>query len=148
MGGFRFYRCVITSYSIHYTKLYDAFPIAPVYERLASELEQHKLIAVQRLENLGEGQPHPCFCVTTVGLWKQIGGTWKKGYQWINAMGNPDTDVGGKLLGLLTKYQIPWLPLHRSNTFNLNTILFGVYGDMVYHHGAGFRGGGCRIIFV
>jgi hypothetical protein len=28
----------------------------------------------------------------------------------------------------------------RSNRTNLDPVLFGVYGDTVYHHGAGFRG--------
>jgi hypothetical protein len=43
-------------------------------------------------------QPHPSFCVTTVGLWKEIGGDWQTGYTWRNALGDEVTDVGGSLL--------------------------------------------------
>jgi hypothetical protein len=124
----------------------DAFPVVELTS-LADKLERHQLIAVQRLENLGEQQPHPSFCMTTVGFWKEHKCTWAKGYKWINAMGNPETDAGGELYGILQKAKIPWLPLLRSNKKNLNPVFFGIYGDTVYHHGAGFRGGGCRIIW-
>ncbi len=125
----------------------DAFPIAAVSEVLSEQIREHHLVAIQRLEDLGEKQPHPSFCATTVGFWKDIRGTWAKGYKWINAMGNPETDVGGALLGLLEQRHVSWLPLHRTNTVNINPVFFGIYGDVVYHHGAGFRGGGCRIIW-
>jgi len=32
-----------------------------------------------------------------------------------------------------------WYPLLRSNGRNLHPIWFGIYGDIIYHHGAGFR---------
>lgn len=122
----------------------DAFPLKPVHQTLASLVEKHQLVAVQRRENLGEQQPHPCFCVTTVGLWKTIAGTWAKGHQWINAMGYPDTDVGGELMGILERARINWQPLHRTNAVNRHPVFFGIYGDLVYHHGAGFRNGASR----
>jgi hypothetical protein len=46
----------------------DAFPVGPVERLLGDLLRTHRLIAVQRYENNGEVQPHPSFCVTTVGL--------------------------------------------------------------------------------
>jgi hypothetical protein len=49
--------------------------------------------------------------------------------------------VGGNLLRRLQLTQTPWVELHRSNRTNLDPIYFGVYHDIVYHHGAGFRGG-------
>jgi hypothetical protein len=122
----------------------DAFPIAPLEPLIRARLGRHRLIAVQRHENLGDLQPHPSFCITTVGFWQDIGGDWKPGHQWRDVHGKLLTDVGGNLLGLLEQAGVDWYPLLRVNTRNLDPILFGLYGDselgaMVYHHGAGFR---------
>jgi len=117
----------------------DAFPIGDLAPLLAEKLASHPLAAVQRLENNGDRQPHPCFCVTTVGFWKSIGGDWKEGFSWNDRAGKPVTDVGGNLLGILEQRKIEWAPLVRSNRRNLHPLLFGIYGGTIYHHGAGFR---------
>jgi hypothetical protein len=117
----------------------DAFPIADLGPLLEGKLAAHPLVAVQRLENNGDRQPHPCFCVTTVGFWASIGGDWNPGYTWADRSGKAVTDVGGNLLGILEKGNIGWCPLLRSNRTNLHPLWFGVYGGAVYHHGAGFR---------
>ena len=117
----------------------DAFPIERLFPKLENLLEIHPLVAVQRLENHGDLQPHPCFAATTAGFWKKVQGTWQRGYRWPNAEGEWITDVGGNLLGKLEEGSIDWLPLHRTNTFNLHPVMFGIYGGLVYHHGAGFR---------
>jgi hypothetical protein len=115
----------------------DAFPIAPFGPEL---LAGTPLAAVRRDENLGDPQPHPCFCVTTVGFWNDIGGDWRPGYTWTNALGYRTTDVGGNLLGILRDANITWRPLLRTNQVDLHHLWFAIYGDVVYHHGAGFRG--------
>ncbi|MEM0955684.1 MAG: hypothetical protein AAGI24_16200 [Pseudomonadota bacterium] len=122
----------------------DAFPIANL-DASFSSLERYPLIAARRFENNGDLQPHPCFCVTTVGFWKQIAGDWCGGGYWNNLQGQPVTDVGGRLLETLEKNGIDWLALDRSNPRNLHPLWFGVYGDQVYHHGAGFRDKLCRL---
>lgn len=114
----------------------DAFPIAPIGPDL---LEGHRLAAIRRDENAGDRQPHPSFCLTTVGFWFDIGGDWRRGYKWTASTGDRVTDVGGNLLGILAEAKIPWRPLLRSNRVDLHPLLFGVYGDVAYHHGAGFR---------
>lgn len=114
----------------------DAFPVAPIGAGLLSE---HPLAAVRRDELMNDCQPHPCFCVTTVGLWDQIKGDWREGHAWPTAGGGTATDVGGNLLGILEREQISWRPLLRSNRTNLDDLWFGIYADVVYHHGAGFR---------
>jgi hypothetical protein len=114
----------------------DAFPIAPVRSSL---LDGKNLAAVRRDENGLDPQPHPCFCLTTVGFWFEIEGDWRPGYSWTNAAGLPVTDVGGNLLGQVTERGIPWTPLLRTNRVDLDPLWFGIYGDVVYHHGAGFR---------
>ena len=114
----------------------DAFPIAPIGPEL---LDTAPLAAVRRDENLRDCQPHPCFCITTVGFWNAIGGDWRPGHTWPIEGGGRVTDVGGNLLGILEAGNIEWRPLLRSNKVNLDPLFFGIYGDTVYHHGAGFR---------
>jgi hypothetical protein len=117
----------------------DAFPIGDVISFARKKLEKEPLVAVQRLENDGDLQPHPCFCVATVGFWKRIGGDWKSGYKWDNSQGKPVTDVGGNLLGLLRREKVDWHPMLRSNRINLHPLWFGIYEGLIYHHGAAFR---------
>jgi hypothetical protein len=122
----------------------DAFPIAPLDAFLEQTLARTPLVAVRRDENLDDEQPHPSFCVTTVGFWTDLRGDWNPGYTWKNAAGKDVTDAGGNLLGLLRERGDEWQPLLRTNRANLRPLWFGVYGDLAYHHGAGFRGGLCR----
>jgi hypothetical protein len=117
----------------------DAFPIDDIVPLVREKLEIHPLVAVQRFENNGDRQPHPCFCATTVGFWNSIGGDWAEGHSWADSDGRPTTDVGGNLLGILETRGIEWCPLHRTNRRNLHPLWFGIYGNAVYHHGAGFR---------
>ena len=124
----------------------DAFPItdwvAPVREWLSTV----PLVAVRRDENLGDPQPHPCFTVTTAGFWKEFEGDWAWGGKpWINTAGYERRDVGGRVLTKLEERGIDWHPLLRSNTRNLHPIFFGIYGDLVYHHGSGFRAPGTTV---
>jgi hypothetical protein len=118
----------------------DAFPVAPLDEWLETTLTRYPLAAVRRDENRGDRQPHPCFCVTTVGFWNEIGGDWRPGDRaWPDTDGHPVIDVGGTLYWTLEDRGIEWLPLLRSNAVDLHPVFFAVYGGVVYHHGAGFR---------
>jgi hypothetical protein len=127
----------------------DAFPIADVGPLLEQTLAEVPLIAVQRAENLGDLQPHPCFCVTTVRTWLAVRGDWGPAATWAVSDGSARfdtvTDVGGNLMRRLEVTGTEWRPLLRSNATNLHPLFFGIYGDLVYHHGAGFRAGGTRI---
>ena len=121
----------------------DAFPLrdlAPLIELL----HDVPLVAVRRDENLGDPQPHPSFCLTTVAFWHGIGGDWRAGYKWVNAAGDTVSDTGGNLLGALVARNETWRPLIRLNRHELHPLWFGVYGDaelgpVAYHHGDGFR---------
>lgn len=117
----------------------DAFPIVELSEPMRRIVSRWPLAAIRRDENLLDRQPHPCFCVTTVGFWKEIGGDWHGGYSWKNALGEEMTDVGGNLLGNLEQRGIEWKPLLRSNERDLHPVMFGIYEGLIYHHGAGFR---------
>lgn len=115
----------------------DAFPIADYVPFTARMVKKYKLAAIRRDENVGDVNPHPSFCATTAGFWKEIGGDWRIGYAWKNGDNAFVSDTGGNLLGKLKGYR--WYPLRRSNKVNLHPLWFGVYDDIVYHHGAGFR---------
>jgi hypothetical protein len=119
----------------------DAFPIGDLGAYLDRRLDTHPLVAVQRLENLGDCQPHPCFAATTVGLWQRIRGDWTEGFSWNTSDGHRKTDVGGNLLRILRDQGVDWLPMRRSNGSNPHPLLFAIYDNIVYHHGAGFRSG-------
>jgi hypothetical protein len=117
----------------------DAFPIADPMPLIAEGLAKAPLLAVRRPENAGDPQPHPCFCVTTVRAWRELNGDWSQGYRWVNAEGRSVSDVGGNLLRQLELTNTPWVSVLRTNRKELDPVFFGVYGDAIYHHGAGFR---------
>jgi len=117
----------------------DAFPVRPLVPWIDDVLSRHPLAAVRRDENLVDRQPHPSFCAVRVREWERLHGDWSPGYSWASAQGKPTTDVGGTLLRALERSGENWTPLLRSNRVNLHPLWFGVYGQIVYHHGAGFR---------
>ena len=117
----------------------DAFPIADLDRLIEQELPRHELIAIKR-EEASDVQPHPSFCLTTVGFWRRLGGDWRKGrHHWVNAVGREVSDVGARVLKAVDEQGVAWAPLLRSNKENPHPLFFGVYDDLVYHHGAGFR---------
>lgn len=119
----------------------DAFPVKPLDDFICDKLKKYPIVAVQRLDNDGDIQPHPCFCVTTVGFWKKIKGDWKAGSTpCFNINGNGIRDVGCILHHKITKEGVSWHKMHRSNKKKyINQVAFGVYDELIYHHGAGFR---------
>lgn len=117
----------------------DAFPVADLGAGLDRMLSAHPLAAIRRPENCGDTFPHPSFCATTPRFWQETGATWVAGYRVQDCRGELVTDTGANLLKLLEDRQVDWLPLARTNARNLHPVLFGVYEDLIYHHGAGFR---------
>jgi hypothetical protein len=119
----------------------DAFPVSDPMPLIEESLARAPLLAVRRAENVNEPQPHPCFCVTTVKAWRELHGDWTSGPKWVGARGKLGGDVGGNLLRRLELTDTPWVEVLRSNSKNPDPLYFGIYGDVLYHHGAGFRGG-------
>lgn len=117
----------------------DAFPINSIEDHFISKIKNYKLVAIQRLENNGDIQPHPSFCATQVGFWKEIKGTWHKGYKWKDNQGDLVTDVGGNLLKILQDKHIDWYKMLRSNRKDIHPLAFGIYDNLIYHHALGFR---------
>jgi hypothetical protein len=114
----------------------DAFPVADVASAVRPHLESNALVAVQRLENHGDDQPHPCFCVVPVHVWSSLPGDWSAGHP----IREGRSDVGGNLAWLLARRGLRWHPLLRTHSVTDHPLLFAVYDRLVYHHGAGFRG--------
>lgn len=123
----------------------DAFPIGDIQEYVAEKLQSAPLVAIQRLENEGDPQPHPSFCATTVGFWQEIEGDWGQGPQWLRNDGKLRTDTGGLLWAKLNEKGISWPAMLRSNREDLHPLWFGVYHDLIYHHGAAFRTPFCMV---
>lgn len=119
----------------------DAFPIADPMPLIDDALARAPLVAVRRAENVNEPQPHPCFCVTSIGTWRRLAGDWTAGPTWAGAQGGRTTDVGGNLLRRLELSRTPWIDVLRSNRRDVDPLYFAIYGDVIYHHGAGFRTG-------
>ncbi|MEM1111631.1 MAG: hypothetical protein AAGI11_06965 [Pseudomonadota bacterium] len=117
----------------------DAFPIAELCSFARERLRDYPLIAVRRDENSGDFQPHPSFCMTTLKFWRSIGGDWNKGFHWRTRDGRWRTDVGARLYEQLYNGGHDWYALQRSNRVDLHPLYFGLYDDVIYHHGAGFR---------
>jgi hypothetical protein len=113
----------------------DAFPIRALTPFIVEVLQEVPLAAICREEN-DEEYPHPSFCVTTVGFWKEVAGTWEVS----SDPGAPTNELGGgRLRDLLRDRGVQWRRLLRSNAFDPHPVLFGIYEDLIYHHGAGFR---------
>ncbi len=49
------------------------------------------------------------------------------------------SDAGGNLLKILSDKKIFWGKIHRTINNPFHPVFFGIYGDVIYHHGAGFR---------
>lgn len=103
----------------------DAWPIKPVGEFIKESLKKFPVGGVVRLEN-GERYPHPCFTFTTVGYWRSAGLSWSK------------RDIN-QIFRVLESRKEGWVKIKRSDGLSDHPVFFSVYGDMVYHHGAGFR---------
>jgi hypothetical protein len=116
----------------------DAFPVQPLQPWLDETLDNHPLVAIQRLENCDDTRAHPSFCATTARFWKELGCDWTPS-EWVSSSGTEFLDAGGHLDQVLQANGVQWMPLRRTNTRDLHPLWFAIYGHRVYHHGAGFR---------
>jgi hypothetical protein len=114
----------------------DAFPVTDPMPVLQRALAQAPLVAVRRAENDGDPQPHPCFCVTTVGAWKRLAGDWCDGHPFTAPGLGRVSDFGANLLRRLELTGTPWVALERTNGTRLDPLRFAVYGGIVYFHNA------------
>lgn len=109
-------------------------------KKIRDYLLDFEVVAISREENieplLREDQkpyPHPCFLATTVKFWRENNLSW-----------DLDPSQGAECAGVLLKQfldqnNIEWKRLLRTNVYNLHPLNFGIYDDMIYHHGSGNR---------
>lgn len=114
----------------------DCYPISQNWiSELKKYLNENPIAAIQRKENFSaplgcvpELHPHPCFFATTVKFWSS------------NNLKFDTQETAGYQIGLwLLKNNLDFYKLLRSNTVNIHPLMFGVYNDIIYHHGAGNR---------
>ena len=118
----------------------DAFPICEWDVEIERYLKFYPVVAIVRKENPenllpydDRNYPHPCFLATTVGFWKDNGLSWELG-------SDPVVQTAGVVLHRkLKSLGVEWKPLLRSNAVDLHPLYFGIYGGLIYHHGAGNR---------
>lgn len=110
----------------------DAWPISQIEDLIVETLKDFPVGAVLRSEN-GEKHAHPCFMFTKVSFWKENNLNWKEG------------EINGKKydVGFITKVleskKLDWRKFKRTKGLTEHKVFFSIYGDIVYHHGAGFR---------
>ena len=124
----------------------DAFPIGPLEKPLLEYLEHFPFVAVRRDENHRPGAlpdkiPHPSFAACRVEFWRTHPLTWA-GHRKNAKEGRNDT--GGQLLTYLVVNHISWQPLRRTYSLTKHPVWFTIYGNLIYHHGAGSRNRACR----
>ena len=103
----------------------DAFPISPLNKFIKTALQHSEFISIVR-EEMGLKFPHPSFACCKLGFWRKHDLTWR-----------PKIDTGGCLQEALENKKIKWHKLKRTSSLSSHPVLFGVYGDIIYHHGRG-----------
>ena len=114
----------------------DTFPITDGWvEYIKDKLQTHPITAVLRQENMAaltecsrEEHPHPCFIASTVKFWSEN-----------NLKFDFQVNTGYNILLFLRSHGLDFFKLLRSNTVNVHPLMFAVYDDVIYHHGAGNR---------
>jgi len=125
----------------------DAFPIAYWPATIRSLLETHEVVAVERREDIEplmedkyKPYPHPLFFATKVKFWQENELKWElkfhPDWETDHTVINPCPCGGPLLKEWLDTNNYTVAPLLRSNVFNIHPLYFGVYGDLIYHHGA------------
>lgn len=110
----------------------DAWPIAPMGETISECLSTYALGAVVRKEN-NEKHAHPSFCFAKVELWKKLEIKWQGG-----TIGENKYDVTYPM-AILRNNNKEWQRFNRTGGLSNHEVFFSIYGEKIYHHGAGFR---------
>ncbi len=120
----------------------DSFPVRGDWlETLVGECEQGAALAgVYRDEMAPEIAPfiHVSGLCVRPGELRALGVSFGEGAR---PEVEHNQDVGQRITYELTRRGRAIAPLRRSNAFNYHFLLGGLYGDVIYHHGAGSRKG-------
>lgn len=114
----------------------DCFPIHGNWQqRLDDKINPFNVAAVARYENL-DTFAHPCAFYAKRAASKNL---YFSDVSQTNIIGSNFTDTASNI----TKF----FPLIRSNIRNYHPVLFGVYWNIFYHHGAGSRDLSFRLFY-
>ena len=106
----------------------DAFPFKTGWlKSLIKNIESYTSAAAVRFENL-DTFPHPCIHFIKKEHFDSV--KFSSG-ETINILGKSVQDSASNIKN--------FYPLIRSNYINIHPVLYGIYKDMFYHHGAGSR---------
>jgi len=114
----------------------DTFPISENWVNIIkNNLKENPITAIQRKENSAAGMkcipelhPHICFLGTTVKFWSG---------NKLRIANEPNT--GYNIGEWLKQNELDFTKILRSNAIDLHPLYFGVYDDILYHHGSGNR---------
>ena len=116
----------------------DAFPVSHWESTVREALQEHKVVCVYRTENLeplvpDEQKPYPhlMFVAVKAKFWFENEIIWEKSW-----CGNIEGPIGPPLKFWLEENGHTTYPLLRSNKVDVHPLFFGVYGDLIYHHGS------------
>lgn len=124
----------------------DSFPIVDGWlTRVLAVTPDAPVAAVLRKENGDVCLPHPSCTVLTrefvethpVSFSPDSDGT-PEFREFLRSTGQAG-DTGIRLAHLLWREHTPWTRLLRSNRVDLHPVIAGIYGDLVFHLGAGTR---------
>lgn len=106
----------------------DAFPIRKNWlDFITSNMQNHSIAAVLRTENL-DTFAHPSIYFIKENKIKEVKFEYQEGLNLLN-LNFKDSMSNQK----------EFYPLIRTNCLNLHPVLYGIYKDTFYHHGAGSR---------
>jgi hypothetical protein len=125
----------------------DSFPVATSWlESCVAELQQGvSMVAVLRRENGDTSAPHPSFMFFARELWELEDLTFaplpltSRTRAYYKATGQHRFDTGAAFGLLAYERHLRWKALLRTNIWNPHHIMAGIYGDRVFHYGAGSR---------
>jgi len=122
----------------------DAWPIREWEGKINSLLEKNKAVAIERRENpeplltdKAKPYPHPSFFAIKANFWKKH---YRKGLEWDLGPKEDQFKTSGPTIKIwLEDNGYSYAPLLRTNCIDIHPLYYGVYGDIIYHHGAGTR---------
>ena len=115
----------------------DAFPMDTWVPKIRDYLSSAQAASVYRLENpeplLDEQHkpyPHPLFFVTRAAFWEKYDLMWEHWEEY--GISTPGPLLKRWFMG--NNFEIA--PLTRTNAFDIHPVFFGIYDEIIYHHGA------------
>ena len=125
----------------------DAFPIDDRWLEVLNSAApvESGIAAVLRAENGDSALPHPSCSMMRRAYYEQYRPTFSPDSdmtpefrQFLRTTGQSG-DTGIRIAYTLWAHQLPWGRLMRTNRRNVHFLIGGIYGDVVFHLGAGAR---------